>query len=52
MLDSGGKNGPTMMARISMMRALNFGKGMPKIERRKPAKAYKIIRSAPKGDRR
>jgi hypothetical protein len=38
-------DGPTMFARIGVMRALNHSKPLPKIEpRRKPAKAYKIVR--------
>jgi hypothetical protein len=35
--------GPTMFARIAVMRALNHGKPKPVIERRKRAKAYRII---------
>jgi hypothetical protein len=38
-------NGPTMMARIGVMRALNHGKPDPKIvPPRKRAKAYTIVR--------
>jgi hypothetical protein len=38
------RNGPTMLARIGMMRALNHGKPNPKLApRRKRAKAYKLI---------
>jgi hypothetical protein len=38
-------NGPTMMARIGVMRALNHGKPDPAIvPRRKGAKAYRVIR--------
>ena len=38
-------DGPTMFARIGMMRALNHSKPALKIEpRRKCAKAYKIVR--------
>jgi hypothetical protein len=38
-------DGPTMFARIGMMRALNRSKPAPKITpRRKPAKPYKIVR--------
>jgi hypothetical protein len=38
-------NGPTMFARIGMMRALNRSKPAPKNEpRRKRAKAYRIAR--------
>jgi len=39
------RGGPTMLARIAIMRALNHGK--PKLEitpRRKVAKAYRVIR--------
>jgi hypothetical protein len=38
-------DGPTMFARIGMMRALNRSKPAPKIApRRKPAKPHKIVR--------
>jgi hypothetical protein len=38
-------DGPTMFARIGMMRALNHRRPAPEIEpRRKRAKAYKVIR--------
>jgi hypothetical protein len=38
-------DGPTMFARIGVMRALNQSKPAPKIEpRRKHAKAYRIVR--------
>ena len=38
-------DGPTMFARIGVMRALNLGKPAPKNEpRRKRAKAYRIVR--------
>jgi len=38
-------NGPTMMARIGMMRAINHGKLAPTIvPPRKGAKAYRIVR--------
>lgn len=36
------RNGPTMFARVGMMRALNAG--MPVTERRKRAKVYRLIR--------
>ncbi|MDN5001283.1 hypothetical protein ACFQZO_10350 [Bradyrhizobium sp. GCM10027634] len=36
------RNGPTMMARIGVMRALNVGKAGPG-PRRKRAKAYRIV---------
>ena len=37
--------GPTMFARIGVMRALNHGKPDPAIApRRKPAKAYSVVR--------
>jgi hypothetical protein len=39
------RNGPTMFARIGMMRALNHGKTAPAMAPRgKRAKAYRIIR--------
>jgi hypothetical protein len=38
------RNGPTMFARIGMMRALNAGKPPPAIERRKRARVYRLIR--------
>lgn len=39
------RGGPTMLARIAMMRALNAGKPPPKIEpRRKRVKTFRIIR--------
>lgn len=39
------RGGPTMMARIGIMRALNHGKPPPNAEpRRKKAKAYRVIR--------
>jgi hypothetical protein len=39
------RNGPTMLARIGMMRALDAGKPAPVQEpRRKRAKAYRLIR--------
>ena len=37
-------DGPTMFVRIGVMRALNHRKQALKIGRRKPAKAYKIVR--------
>jgi len=38
-------DGPTMMARIAMMRALNHGRPQPALgPRRKQPKAYKIVR--------
>jgi hypothetical protein len=37
------EDGPVMLARIGMMRALNYGK--PVEPRRKAVKAYRIIRS-------
>jgi hypothetical protein len=38
------QNGPTMLARIAMMQALNHGRSPPeKPARRKRAKAYRII---------
>jgi hypothetical protein len=37
--------GPTMFARIGVMRALNHGKPVPVLtRRRKPTKAYRIVR--------
>jgi hypothetical protein len=37
--------GPLLHARIGMLRALNFGKPNPMIERgRKPARKYRIVR--------
>ena len=38
------RSGPTMFARIGMMRALNAGKPPPAIERRKRARMYRLIR--------
>ncbi|MDX3971196.1 MAG: hypothetical protein QHD01_32010 [Bradyrhizobium sp.] len=38
------RGGPTMLARIGMMRALNAGKTSPAIERTKRAKVYRVIR--------
>lgn len=35
--------GPTMLARIGMMRALNAGKPAPAIERTKRVKVYRLI---------
>lgn len=35
--------GPTMLARIGIMRALNAGKPAPSIERAKRAKIYRLI---------
>jgi len=37
------RNGPTMFARIGMMRALNAGKPPPAIERSKRAKVYRVL---------
>ena len=37
------RNGPTMFARIGMMRALNAGKPVPGIERGKRAKVYRVL---------
>ena len=37
--------GPIMLSMIGMMRALNHGKSeTPPLERRKPAKKYRIVR--------
>jgi hypothetical protein len=36
--------GPTMLARIGLMRALNAGKTAPPIERKKHVKAFRIVR--------
>lgn len=38
------RGGPTMLARIGIMRALNAGKPVPAIERSKRAKVYRLIR--------
>ncbi len=39
------QGGPTMFARIGMMRALNAGKPDPQVApRRKRAKAYRVVR--------
>jgi hypothetical protein len=39
------RDGPTMMARIGIMRALNHGKPLPEIEpRRKKARVFTVIR--------
>lgn len=37
------RGGPTMLARIGVMRALNAGKPPPAIERTKRAKVYRLI---------
>ncbi|GLR91319.1 hypothetical protein [Bradyrhizobium iriomotense] len=39
------RGGPTMLARIGVMRALNRGRSLPDAEpRRKKAKAYRVVR--------
>ena len=39
------QGGPTMFARIGIMRALNGGKPSPPLQpRRKPAKKYRVVR--------
>lgn len=38
------KDGPTMFARIAMMRALNYGAPREFVKRKKAAKQYRIIR--------
>ncbi|MGW1422653.1 hypothetical protein ACWAT4_21365 [Bradyrhizobium manausense] len=37
------RGGPTMLARIGMMRALNAGKPPPEVERGKRVKTYRLI---------
>lgn len=41
--------GPMLQARVGMLRAMNFGKPPPKVERHKRVKTYRIVRGIDDG---